>query len=405
MNLRSALGSQWIATIYVAAISMLLVIMLARGLGPEQFGVYSYVLSLASIYAILQDGGFRTLLFREGTSRSQFFVDKADQLLPVALGHVVIATIIGCGIVKIFPLPYKMALFACVLCFGFLAISNFISAHWKGQGNFEKSAAWQAITRTLTAGFIITAFVLGLRDVAGIFVCWTVGLCIAICLPLGRAIWKRPLFSFKNNFYHSCGAFITIDFATMIYFRCDIVLLKYLGSSEDAVGQYAAAYRLLEGVIMLTTPIAHICFRYLRLSWQRQRDFNRLFFLMFGGMATLSLAICSVGLICGKYFVLKIYGASFNEAGNLTILLLVALLFILPNYIVTQAIIALNKEKIYAIIAVFAACLNVGGNFVLIPIYGTHGAAFATIATEVSLLLALFFVYWHKIRFRFINDR
>ncbi len=59
--------------------------------------------------------------------------------------------------------------------------------------------------------------------------------------------------------------FLTIDVATVFYFRSDIVLLEYFGNIEGDVGQYSAAYRILEGIILLATPVAMIAFRVLRL--------------------------------------------------------------------------------------------------------------------------------------------
>ena len=70
MTLARSLRVQWLATVYVAAVSMLITFFLARTLGPEIFGRYSYIITLAALFAILQDGGFRTLLFRELTSSS-----------------------------------------------------------------------------------------------------------------------------------------------------------------------------------------------------------------------------------------------------------------------------------------------------------------------------------------------
>ena len=68
MTLAKSFSIQWLASAYGAAVSVLLTFLFARLLGPEIFGKYNYLLTLASLYAILQDGGFRTLIFRELTS-------------------------------------------------------------------------------------------------------------------------------------------------------------------------------------------------------------------------------------------------------------------------------------------------------------------------------------------------
>ncbi|SVE60359.1 uncharacterized protein METZ01_LOCUS513213, partial [marine metagenome] len=68
MTLAKSFRVQWLASVYGAIVSILLIFLFARLLGPETFGKYNYLLTLASLYAIIQDGGFRTLIFRELTS-------------------------------------------------------------------------------------------------------------------------------------------------------------------------------------------------------------------------------------------------------------------------------------------------------------------------------------------------
>ncbi len=51
------LTSQWLGTLYTAAVSLGLTFLLGRVLGPEGFGTYSYVLTLATLFLVLQDGG------------------------------------------------------------------------------------------------------------------------------------------------------------------------------------------------------------------------------------------------------------------------------------------------------------------------------------------------------------
>ena len=403
MNLKRALGSQWISTGYMAALSMLLVVFIARELGPNQFGTYSYLLSVVTIYAIIQDGGFKTLLFREYTSKSDLALIHVNKLLNVAIGHVILTTLLGCLILFFIPWSNKIALVCGLICFAFVTFSNFITAIFKGEGHFEKSAAWQAFIKTTTTVILLFAFFAGFKSVQAIFISWIVGICIVVLSPWGRVLWKKPIFALSGRMYFSCATFILIDFATMVYFRCDIILLKYLQNNEEIVGQYAAAYRFLEGAIMLMTPVAHICFHYLRLSWKKQSKFKKMFNKMLIGMIILSLTIYMIGIKFADYFVLHLYGDNFMPAAHLSILLLGALLFMLPNYIVSQAIISINEEKIYAIIAIFTAILNICGNLILIPKLGADGAAYSTIITEGILFVTLLGVYMIKMKYSFLS--
>ncbi len=93
---------------------------------------------------------------------------------------------------------------------------------------------------------------------------------------------------------------------------------------------------------------------------------------------------------------LIVFGEQYQYAGELLPLLLFAMLFILPNYILTQGTIALNKEIGYAKIAVTVALLNIVLNVWLIPDFGAMGAAWATIFSEGVLCLGLGWILWRE---------
>ena len=52
MTLAKPFSTQWLASAYGAGVSVLLTFLLARLLGPENFGSYNYILTLASLQGI-----------------------------------------------------------------------------------------------------------------------------------------------------------------------------------------------------------------------------------------------------------------------------------------------------------------------------------------------------------------
>lgn len=394
MKLNFALYSQWVATGYVSIVSFLIVFILGKILGPEKFGIYSYILTISSLYLILQEGGFRTLLFREGTSLSTHLKVKNEQIIKRANGHVVIFTIFGILLTLILPINYKLEIATAIFCFSFSCITGYASAYMKGEGLFEQEAKWQIIVRTFTALSIIIALIAGIKNISALFLFWSIGFIFALLLPIGHTIRYKPEFKFNIELLRSNTAILSINAATALYFRCDIILLKYLKREPHEIGEYAAAYRLLEGVILLITPIAHIGFRYLRISMKDKDAFNRLFLMLITVMVVFSVFIYGIGQGIGHYIVSLTFGNRYILADDLLLILLNALFFILPNSIITQGMIALNKEIAYAFAALFAVLLNVVGNIWAIPIYGAKGAATVTVATEAALLIILSIFYF-----------
>ena len=97
----------------------------------------------------------------------------------------------------------------------------------------------------------------------------------------------------------------------------------------------------------------------------------------------------------GPWVVELAYGKAYRTSVGLLFLLSLSLFFVMPNYILTQAAIADNKGASYAWITVVASIGNVSMNLYLIPLYGSVGAAWATIASE-ALMFGLFLAVFRK---------
>ena len=125
MTLAKSFSTQWLASAYVAIVSIILTFLFARLLGPEVFGSYNYLLTLASLYAMLQDGGFRTLIFRELTSPTFKKIKKS--LVPLSIGHNILVSITGILVLIMLPLKDSYLLTLAISSFGLATITTFFS--------------------------------------------------------------------------------------------------------------------------------------------------------------------------------------------------------------------------------------------------------------------------------------
>jgi len=365
-------------------------VLLARELGVEGFGNYSYILSLACIFLIIQDGGYKTLIFRESVD------DSAQSLLSSGVGHVVSITVFGALIVFLLQSQRWLAILTAVCCMGLVVLSGFVSSLLKGKGDFKSDALWRMVIRSLTACAILSAlFLYEDGSVTSLFVGWSLALLLALIWPILKGYLSWPSFNFKGELFRASMVFLTIDVATVFYFRSDIVLLEYFGHIEGDVGQYSAAYRVLEGIILLATPVAQIAFRSLRLR-KNQKDFFGLLNWLVLVMLIVAIIITLIGVIFGGDVMLVAFGEQYQYAGELLPLMMFAMLFIFPNYILTQGAIAVNKEINYAKVVVLVALLNIVLNVWLIPDFGARGAAYATIFSEGVLCLGLGWILWRE---------
>ncbi|EPM92053.1 hypothetical protein A259_37606, partial [Pseudomonas syringae pv. actinidiae ICMP 19070] len=106
--------------------------------------------------------------------------------------------------------------------------------------------------------------IFGLTPVV-IFSAWGVGLLLTFVwfrrdLPaLPRIRLALPVWAYRSAF-----VFLLMNLLTTIYHRVDIVILHSVLGYVREVGYYAVACRLIDGVMLLATPIALVMFRRMR---------------------------------------------------------------------------------------------------------------------------------------------
>ncbi|WP_040239487.1 lipopolysaccharide biosynthesis protein, partial [Xanthomonas citri] len=149
------------------------------------------------------------------------------------------------------------------------------------------------------------------------------------------------------------------------YRRSDVVILQHTVPAAE-VGQYAAAYRVFDGVLLLAMPVALLLFRQLRLARAQAGRARRLEDRALWLAAAAGLALAASGAWLGNWLMELLYGASYRAvAGQLLGWLFAAFVFVLPNYVLTQAAIACDQQRWYVLGASVAAVVNIALNLLL----------------------------------------
>ena len=380
------LGAQWLAIVYIGLVSFGLSILVARTLGPDLFGVYAVALSVGSLAAILMDGGFSKLIQRERARESSKLVEIVPALPALAYGHAMLSIIILSTLALLLFPDYQITTLVTVWCFGAAVLNQYGLAVLRGDGRLVRDASWQIGNRTLSALCMATAVLfLGATQpwhvlIAQFLGTATFGLFVALFLRV------RPKFVVPPVVYRALLPLIWLDLATALYFRSDMVLLEFLKVPQAEVGHYGVAYRLIEAMILLASPIGLILFRHFRQGSDMPARMVKQMLLPPMGLAVL-VGIC---LALSMWFFSEIiialaYGQAYQGASKLLVILGCSLIFILPNGILNQAALALGLERWFAISATIAAIVNIAGNMLFIPVYGVMAAAWMTVITESVL--------------------
>lgn len=390
------IGAQWLASLFVAIVSFLISILIARALGPDDFGIYSIALSVGAIFAILIDGGFGKLLQRERAKVSASISHLLPQLPSLACGHALLATFVFSLFVLV-VLPSKSHTLVAAICFfGMAVLNQFGLAILRGDGRLVRDASWQIGNRSFTAICVLTAvYLFDASKPWHIFLALLVGALIFGALVL-RYLKIRPNFGISKQIYLLVLPFVWLDFASVLYFRADMILLGLFKVPKVEIGHYGVAYRLLEAVMLFAAPFCLVLFKKFRSDAYKLQGFISLLFKSTFGAFLVGIFFYLAILAIGDELIALAYGAEFLAAAEYLMTLALALVFILPNLVLLQAAIALDLEKWLAFAASIAACVNIIGNSILIPIYGPNAAAWMTIATEGMLFFLVLIVIAKK---------
>ncbi|MDD2660737.1 MAG: oligosaccharide flippase family protein [Methylococcales bacterium] len=380
------LGAQWLAIVYIGVVSFGLSILVARTLGPDLFGVYAVALSMGALVAILIDGGFSKLLQREGARESVALSKLRPDLPALAYGHAIPAIfVLSVLAVVLFP-DYKLTALVTVWCFGAAALNQYGLAILRGNGRLVRDASWQIGNRTLSAlCMAIAVLFMGASQPWQVLTAQFAGTA-AFGLFVTWFLRVRPRLVIPPAVYRAVLPLVWLDLATALYFRSDMVLLEFLKTPQAEIGLYGVAYRLIEALILLASPMGLILFRDFRQNSDMPDRMVRQ--VLLPPMAWAMLA--GIGLALSIWFssdmiISLAYGQAYQSASKLLAILGCSLIFILPNGILNQAALALGLERWFASSATITAIINIAGNLLFIPVYGALAAAWMTVLTEAVL--------------------
>ena len=176
--------------------------------------------------------------------------------------------------------------------------------------------------------------------------------------------------------------------ASLVYFKIDVPMLRWL-TNDAEVGTYNAAYKLLEVGAVVPATLMAAAFPALSAALaERPADAVRLFRRVLVGLIALGSVVGGVLFLTPEWIVWLLYGDGYAASADVLRALAPSVLLTWINYLLTHMLVALGRVRAQAAIACVLVAVNVGLNLVWMPSYGGVGAALATLATEACLLAA-----------------
>ncbi len=176
--------------------------------------------------------------------------------------------------------------------------------------------------------------------------------------------------------------YVGVAIASLVFTRIDQVFIKTLLNNHD-LGLYAASVRLTEYPLILGGILMLVLMP--RISSSNEHGF-RTKALQIGFFLYLFIGIgCSIFfLLFGKYALWALYGVKFLPAAPILATYSYGLIGLWLTNFSNLVFAAYNKVHYAFIISIFGGAVSVISLYILIPIYGVQGAAYATVLAYIT---------------------
>lgn len=183
------------------------------------------------------------------------------------------------------------------------------------------------------------------------------------------------------------------NIAIQIYVNSDTTMLGFL-KDDYLVGIYSVSVKIytlvgnvLGGVLVVTVPRLSLL-----LGQKKKSEFNKVLSQLMNTMFLLAVP-CMAGMFFLSDVIVRIIGGKnyVSSTGSLKILC-IALVFKIFSTIFNDCVLIPAKREMRSMFNfIFAAILNIGLNFIFIPLWGELGAAFTTVLAEGSTMVLNFY--------------
>gem|GEM_PF-2493972 len=405
---RVARNTLWLTASRIGAkiISLPLVIVLARGLGPEGFGQWALLTSLVVILSTLADGGFQMVTVRDLAPRPGKSLAYFRKSLKARLGLSLLA---GAGLVMwglagpgegspgwLFGLGFVL-----LLAEAFLKAGQAVLSSRERMDLTSGLSLVQALAATCLIGGVVLlgGGLLGAAGTLCLVNLASAGAVLGLVRPylLGEDEETRtPWELFRAAFPYGLLALLTI-----IYFRIDVIMLAGLKGAQEA-GHYNAALRLFEGGVIIPSALAGALFPVM----SRQLATREMDGLLLSHtqalklMGLIALPAAAAGWRFSPWLVDLFFGPAYAPAGPVLAVLSLCWVLFFINIPLGNLLAASDLMPKFVPWAAANTGLNVVLNFFLIPPFGAVGAVAATLVCELVGLAVQYSFAWKILEVR-----
>lgn len=387
-------------------LKMFLIVYIARKLGTDGWGAFSYAISIGALLMIFSDIGISNLITREAVQEKEEyekFISTALFLKIIILLISTVIVVIAAPLISNIPEANNLFAIIAVILF-FDSLTNVCLALNRALEKMERELIIKIITNTtvLILGIILLRMNPTPKSIA---IAYAIGSTIGffVIFIMIRKDIRKYIIKIDTKkiglIFRTTWPFAIIILVGGIMANTDIFMLGIWKTPKD-IGLYAVAQRFYQFIIIIPSVIGTATFPI--MSRLTENSANKQFtsalektlaFIMMVGMP-----IAAGGIVLANQIIPLAFGVEYMDAIPLLQILMIMLLVAFPMIIISNSIFSHNKQRDLASIYMAGIIANIFINLLLIPTFGAEGAAMATLISTTIMT----FIVWQKMKI--IND-
>lgn len=384
--------------LFKMASQLLVLVLMARVLPPQELGQLMYCFALASIFLFLNQLGLDTLLVKK-------FIDqwrKKNSLLWHAFTARLLAAVLCVLLVNLLGFwlvepQHRTILFCISLYHLFLPFSTF-EWFYQAEGRSDRAAIGLILGQVF--GLCVRLYAIFYQPDLLIFASayvLEVAVTAAVYLLMAKQerLSKPKLMSLQRmqNLTREAFPLMISGAVILLYMKIDQVMLGYL-SSESEVAYYVAATRLSEAWYFVGLTLLGVYFP--KVAALKLHDSFETFLRHFASLVRVIFALSIVLVLFTYLFASEIttllYGEQYALSSAVLVISICCVPFVYLGAASTRLYLEYGDKKAVLVRAILGLFVNICLNLLLIPRYGAIGAAVASLAAQMtsSVLSVLF---------------
>ncbi|MBM7072101.1 oligosaccharide flippase family protein [Shewanella sp. 202IG2-18] len=393
--------------------TLIFTLILMKHLSVGDYGRYNLIITFVAIFSFVIDGGLTGYIIKEFNNKN-FQLNtpctKRDELISNAYFYQFAVT-------TLLMITYTISVFAVVesslianyLTFGLLTLLLGLATPIFALLVANEKRYVIVIKDIITALFRLTlVFLIFKFSFSASMIYWIPSVALAVSIIVIFYFFKRIIKGFNGfsildtasviNIFKAVTPFLILSIFNVVYNKIDVLMLNNL-STIDEVAFYA-------GATIFVYPFMFICSAassailpffsrrtYGDVSARKDEQLIFIFMIVLGG------TISTILFFSSQFLYTNLFGGKYLLSSEVYEILVWYLLIAFGYTSMSNALVGQGKINILIYMNITMLVLNVILNYKLIPLYGSRGAAFSTLVSEVVIMVFL----WLFMKLRGLN--